>query len=88
MTDPSPDRPAPRAVPLPGDPRPGPPPSAPAGARPVEAVRASVERAVAGLDAVAGRPVAEHVAAFEAVHAALGEALAAGGPSGDQPDGR
>ncbi|WP_202946298.1 MULTISPECIES: hypothetical protein [Pseudonocardia] len=51
-------------------------------------MRASVERAVAGLDAVAGRPVAEHVAAFEAVHAALGEALAAGGPSGDQPDGR
>lgn len=37
-----------------------------------------VGRAMAGLDGLAERPLAEHVAAFERVHAALGEALAAG----------
>jgi hypothetical protein len=38
----------------------------------------AVTRAMAGLDGVAERPPAEHVEAFERVHAALGEALAAG----------
>lgn len=38
----------------------------------------AVARAMAGLDGVADRPLAEHVEAFERVHAALGEALAAG----------
>jgi hypothetical protein len=33
---------------------------------------------MAGLDGLDGRPPAEHVDAFERVHAALGEALAAG----------
>jgi hypothetical protein len=37
-----------------------------------------VGRAMAGLDGLADRPLGEHVAAFEQVHAALGEALAAG----------
>ncbi len=37
-----------------------------------------VGRAVAGLEGLAERPLAEHVAAFERVHVALGEALAAG----------
>jgi hypothetical protein len=81
MTDPSPDRPRPPlSAPRPGDPR-------PAEARPLEAVRAAVEDAMATLDAVSARPAAEHVAAFEAVHAALGEALAAGTPV-DQVAGR
>jgi hypothetical protein len=31
-----------------------------------------------GLDGLGDRPLAEHVEAFERVHAALGEALAAG----------
>jgi hypothetical protein len=38
----------------------------------------AVARAVAGLDGMAERPLAEHVEAFERVHTALGEALAAG----------
>ena len=38
----------------------------------------AVARAMAGLDGMAERPLAEHVDAFERVHAALGEALAAG----------
>jgi hypothetical protein len=38
----------------------------------------AVARAMVGLDGVAERPLAEHVEAFERVHAALGEALAAG----------
>jgi hypothetical protein len=37
-----------------------------------------VGRAMAGLDGLTELPLAEHVAAFERVHAALGEALAAG----------
>ncbi len=38
----------------------------------------AVTHAVAGLDAVADRPLAEHVIAFERMHAVLGDALAAG----------
>jgi len=37
-----------------------------------------IARAMAGLDGLADRPLAEHTDAFERVHAALGEALAAG----------
>ncbi|GAA4555278.1 hypothetical protein [Pseudonocardia xishanensis] len=58
-------------APVPGDPR-------PPAARPLEAVRADVEAALTALDAVADRPAAEHVAAFERVHTALGAALTAG----------
>jgi len=61
-------------VPRPTDPRP---------ARP-EALRVAVDRAMAGLDGLGERPLAEHVAAFERVHAALGDALAGGG----RDDGR
>jgi hypothetical protein len=58
-------------------PKPGPPASAPAVAqRPVD-TRRNVERAMAALDGLADRPLAEHVEVFERVHAALGEALAA-----------
>lgn len=39
---------------------------------------AGVERALAGLEGLEGRPLAAHVEAFEQVHVALGEALAAG----------
>lgn len=52
-------------------PVPGPPPRA---ADPADVVA----RALAGLGGLEERPLAEHVAAFERVHAALGEALAAG----------
>jgi hypothetical protein len=52
-------------------PVPGPPPWA---ADPAEIVDA----AMAGLEGLAERPLGQHVAAFELVHAALGEALAAG----------
>jgi hypothetical protein len=52
-------------------PVPGPPPRA---ADPAEVVDA----AMAGLEGLVERPLAEHVAAFERVHAALGEALSAG----------
>ena len=52
-------------------PVPGPPP------RPADPAEV-VGRAMAGLDGLAEQPLAEHVAAFERVHAALGEALAAG----------
>ncbi len=38
----------------------------------------AVARAMTGLDGLADRPLGEHVEAFERVHAALGEALAAG----------
>ncbi|OLT15393.1 hypothetical protein BJF78_01180 [Pseudonocardia sp. CNS-139] len=55
-------------------PKPGPP------IRPADP-SAAVEGAMAGLDGLAGRPLAEHVEAFERVHAALTDALA-GGPSG------
>jgi hypothetical protein len=37
---------------------------------------ARVTEAVAALDSLAGTPVAEHVARFDEVHAALTEALA------------
>jgi hypothetical protein len=43
------------------------------GATPDEAVRA----ALAALDGLADRPLAEHVAVFEVIHSALGDALAA-----------
>jgi hypothetical protein len=52
---------------------PGPPPAAP-----VAAASAAVAAALAGLDHLDERPLAEHVTAFERVHAALGDALAAG----------
>jgi hypothetical protein len=57
-------------VPRPGDPRirPGAP------VDPAEAVDA----ALAGLDGIADRPLADHVAVFERIHSALGDALAAG----------
>ena len=61
-------------VPRPADPRPPGP----------EALRVAVDRAMAGLDGLDERPLAEHVAAFERVHAALGDALAGGG----RDDGR
>lgn len=63
-------------VPPPGPPRPGDP--RPPEQLPVAALRVDVEEAVAALDDLDGRPVAEHPAAFERVHAALGRALAAG----------
>lgn len=82
MTDPSPERPRPVPGPPPGDPRPATPHDPrPADARPLDAVRASVGAAMAALDEVAARPVAEHVAAYEALHAVLGDALAAGSPA-------
>lgn len=52
-------------------PKPGPPAPPPDHAQ-------AVARALAGLDDLAERPLAEHVEAFERVHAALGAALAAG----------
>jgi hypothetical protein len=52
-------------------PVPGPPP------RPADPAEV-VGRAMAGLEGLSEGPLAEHVAAFERVHAALGEALAAG----------
>ncbi|SHK49135.1 hypothetical protein SAMN05443637_1074 [Pseudonocardia thermophila] len=38
----------------------------------------AVARALAELDTLAERPLAEHVEVFERIHAALGAALAAG----------
>ncbi|MFC4948999.1 hypothetical protein [Pseudonocardia sp. GCM10023141] len=61
-------------VPLPGPPRPSDPRPAPPDPR------VAVADAMAALDALGDRPPAEHVEAFERVHAALGEALAAGSP--------
>lgn len=60
-------------------PTPGPPP-VPADPRgpSVESLRADVAEALADLDGLAQRPPAEHVEAFERVHAALGDALSAG----------
>lgn len=57
-------------VPIPGPPR----PADPRGPDP----RAAVAAAMAGLDGLNERPLAEHVDAYERVHAALGDALAAG----------
>ena len=87
MTYPSPERPRPLPGPPPGDPRLPRPADVrpheprPAEARPLDAVRASVGAAMAALDDVADGPVAEHVAAYEALHTALGDALAAGNPA-------
>lgn len=73
--------------PLPADPRTlAGRPASPRGSTPDPGtdVAAAVEHAMAGLAGLAGRPPAEHVAVFERVHAALGDALAAapavGGP--------
>ncbi len=38
----------------------------------------AIERALAELEGLADRPLAEHVAVFEGIHGALGDALAAG----------
>ncbi len=56
-------------------PMPGPPP------RPVDPL-AAVEQAVAALDGLADRPLGEHVEAYERVHTALSDALAAGSSGG------
>jgi hypothetical protein len=56
-------------------PMPGPPPRQ---ADPL----AVVEQVVAALDVLADRPLAEHVEAYERVHAALSDALAAGSSDG------
>jgi hypothetical protein len=56
-------------------PMPGPPPG------PADPL-AAVERAVAALDGLAHRPLGEHVEAYERVHAALSDALAAGSSGG------
>lgn len=56
-------------------PKPGPPP------RPADPLEA-VEQAVAALDGLADRPLAEHVEAYERLHSALSEALAAGSSGG------
>lgn len=56
------------------------PPPRPADPRPADP-RVAVARAMAALDGLGERPPAEHVAVFEQVHAALGDALAAGSPS-------
>lgn len=64
-------------------PKPGPPPSAVARG-PADPHR-DVERAMAALDGLADRPLAEHVEVFERVHAALGEALAAPADGPPQP---
>lgn len=71
--------PMPGPPPRPTDPRPNRPGAAdpPAGASP-DGARAAVARAMGGLDGLADRPLAEHVDAYERVHAALGDALAAG----------
>lgn len=39
-----------------------------------------IARAMAGLEGLDERPLPEHVEAFERVHTALGDALAAGSP--------
>jgi hypothetical protein len=59
-------------------PMPGPPPRP---ADPLDTLDA-VERAVAALDGLADRPLGEHVEAYERVHAALSDALAAGSSGG------
>ncbi len=60
-----------------GGPVPGPPrPADPRAARPEPG--GVVAQAMAGLEGLEDRPLAEHVDAFERVHAALGEALADG----------
>ena len=56
-------------------PTPGPPP------RPVDPLEA-VDQAMAALDGLAGRPLGEHVEAYEQVHSALSDALSAGSSGG------
>jgi hypothetical protein len=56
-------------------PKPGPP--RPADPRPADP-RLAVDSAMAGLDGLVDRPLGEHVEAFERVHTALSDALAAG----------
>jgi hypothetical protein len=56
-------------------PMPGPPP------RPVDLLYA-VQQAVSALDGLADRPLGEHVEAYERVHTALSDALAAGSSGG------
>jgi hypothetical protein len=68
----------PPSGPRPVDPR-APSGSAPASADPAQAV----ERALVELDGLAERPLVEHVAVFERLHAALGDALAAGSGAGE-----
>jgi hypothetical protein len=61
-------------------PTPGPPPrpgSPPVAADPTDPI-AVIAGAMAGLEGLADRPLAEHVEIFERVHAALSDALAAG----------
>lgn len=58
--------------PVPGPPR----PADPRASRPDPSE--VVAQAMAGLGGLEDRPLAEHVDAFEQVHAALGEALATG----------
>ncbi len=41
-----------------------------------QVIESSVRTAMAALEGIEDRPLAEHVEAFERVHAALGEALA------------
>lgn len=53
---------------IPAVPTPGPPPDH----------RLAVAQAMAGLDGLDERPLAEHVGVFEHIHTALGDALAAG----------
>ena len=48
----------------------------------------AVDAALAALDGVAARPLAEHVAVFEQVHAALGRALADGADGAPEGLGR
>ena len=64
----------PPSGPRPADPR------AIAGIRPEQTADpvGAVDAALAGLDGLDDRPLAEHVAVFERIHTALGDALAAG----------
>lgn len=55
-------------APTPADPRP----------QALPALRVAVDSAMSGLDGLDERPLAEHVEAYERVHTALGDALAAG----------
>lgn len=72
MTEPSPQRPVP-GPPLPGPPLPGPPPSGP----PEQAAATETAPGTdsATFDDLDRRPVAEHVAIFEAEHARLRDEL-------------
>ncbi len=63
-------------------PRPEPRPPWSAAQDEVDPARA-VDRALAELDGLADRPLAEHVAVFERIHTVLGDALAAGTGAGE-----